>query len=240
MATLTKEESKRGIRISEMTPELQDQVEKLGIDEDGDGKITRKEMEKLIGSYVDTKRDNKFLRHLVTVLVIFSFLLTGCVFGASITAARLSKETSVDRESGIMFAKDSDRPIQTEPVAIHTEGVTINEMKVNELDALYEIRVDNGSIKFQVKGYAKSLKKNQVTLIVEGGTLIFGNDGLVSVTGTAETMFDFVSSVSEEGDRRLARTNQISRQSTGSMHMTSHFIRQGGNPAAKPYSALSN
>mmetsp|Transcript_3617 Transcript_3617/g.3922 ORF Transcript_3617/g.3922 Transcript_3617/m.3922 type:complete len:224 (+) Transcript_3617:84-755(+) len=208
MATLTKEESKRGIRVSEMTPQLQDQVEKLGIDQDCDGKITMEEMESLIESYLDTKKDNKFLRHLVTVLVIFSFLLTGCVFGASITAARLSKETSVDLGSGIMFAKDSDRPIQTEPVAILIEGVTINEMKVNELDALYEIRLDNGLIKFQVKGYANSLEKNQVTLIVEGGTLIFGNDGLVSVTGTAETMFNFVSSVSEEGRKSIRHLQQ--------------------------------
>ena len=50
MATLTKEESERGIQLSEMTPKLQDQVEKLGIDKDGDGKITGKEMEKLIES----------------------------------------------------------------------------------------------------------------------------------------------------------------------------------------------
>jgi len=220
MATLTQEESKRGIRLSEMSPELQGQVEKLGIDEDGDGKITDKEMGKLIERYLDTKRDNKFLRHLVTVLVIFSFLLTGCVFGASITAARLSEKTSVDPVNGIMYAKDSDRPIQTEPVNIRTEDLTINKMEVNELDALYEIRLHNGSIKFQVKGFAKSFEKNQVTLIVEGGTLIFGNSGLVSVTGTAETIFNFVSSVSEEGHRRLShnmdRTAVISNVFGGS------------------------
>jgi len=208
MATLTKEESKRGIRVSEMTPQLQDQVEKLGIDQDCDGKITMEEMETLIERYLDTKKDNKFLRHLVTVLVIFSILLTGCVFGASITATRLSKDTAVDPVNGIMYAKGSETPIQTEPVAILIEGVTINEMKVNELDALYEIRLDNGLIKFQVKGYANSLEKNQVTLIVEGGTLIFGNDGLVSVTGTAETMFNFVSSVSEEGRKSIRHLQQ--------------------------------
>jgi len=209
MATLTKEESKRGIRVSEMSPKLQGQVEKLGIDEDGDGKITGKEMGKFIDSYLDTKKDNKFLRHLVTVLVIFSFLLTGCVFGASITAARLSKDTAVDPVNGIMFAKDSDRPIQTEAVAIRNDGVIVNDMNTNELDALDEISLDNGSMKFQVKGYAKSVEKNQVALLVEGGSLIYGQEGLVAATGMAETMFNVVypdDTVSvEEGVRRTQR-----------------------------------
>jgi len=209
MATITKEESKRGIRLSEMTPELQDRVEKLGIDQDGDGKITMEEMETLIARYLDTKKDNKFLRHLVTVLVIFSILLTGCVFGASITAARLSKDTAVDPVNGIMYAKGSETPIQTEAVAIRNDGVIVNDMNTKELDALNEISLDNGSMKFQVKGYAKSVEKNQVALLVEGGSLIYGQEGLVAATGMAETMFNLVypdDTVSvEEGVRRTLR-----------------------------------
>jgi len=210
MATLTKEESERGIQLSKMTPELQEQVEKLGIDKDGDGKITGKEMEKLIESYLDTKKDNKFLRYLVTVLAIFSFLLTGCVFGASIAAARLSKDTTVDPVNGIMYAKGSATPIQTEPVAIRNNGVMINKMPKYDLDVLREISLDNGSIKFQVKGYAKSLENKQVTLIVEGGSLLYGDEGLVAATGMAETMLDFVypNDVDEEG-RRLFNVNPL-------------------------------
>ena len=111
-----------------------------------------------------------------------------------------------------MYTKLSDSPIQTEPVAISNKGVNIDEMKPDELDVLHEIRLDNGSIKFLVKGYAKSLKKNQVTLIVEGGSLIYGEEGLVAATGMAETMFNLVypdDTVSvEEGVRRaLASKN---------------------------------
>ena len=140
----------------------------------------------------ETKKDNKNLRYLVVGLVLFSILLICCVFGASITAARLSKDTSVDPVSGIMYTKGSDSPIQTEPVAIRNEGVTINELETHELDVLQEISLADGLIKFHVTGYAKSLPKNQVTLLVDGGSLIYGEEGLVSATGMAETMFHFV------------------------------------------------
>jgi len=198
-----------------MTPELQDQVEKLGIDQDGDGKITGKEMEKLIENYLDTKKDNKFLRYLVTVFVIFSFLMTGCVFGASIAAARLSKDTAVDPVNGIMYAKGSETPIHTEAVAIRNNGVIVNDMNTKELDVLNEISLDNGSMKFQVKGYAKSVEKNQVALLVEGGSLIYGQEGLVAATGMAETMFNLVypdDIVSDENEEDVRRTRRLFKE----------------------------
>jgi len=105
-----------------------------------------------------------------------------------------------------MYQKGSNSPIQTEPIGIRNEGVNINEMKTHELDALHEVSLDNGSIKFQVKGYAKSLPKNQVALVVDGGSLIYGEEGLVAATGMAETMFNFLYSDDtdsvEEGVRR--------------------------------------
>jgi len=109
-----------------------------------------------------------------------------------------------------MYAKGSATPIQTEPVAIRNNGVMINKMPTYDLDVLREISLDNGSIKFQVKGYAKSLENKQVTLIVEGGSLLYDDEGLVAATGMAETMLDFVypNDVDEEG-RRLFYTNNI-------------------------------
>jgi len=102
-----------------------------------------------------------------------------------------------------MYAKGSATPIQTEPVAIRNNGVMINKMPTYDLDVLREISLDNGSIKFQVKGYAKSLENKQVTLIVEGGSLLYDDEGLVAATGMAETMLDFVypNDVDEEGRR---------------------------------------
>ena len=109
-----------------------------------------------------------------------------------------------------MNKKGTNSPIQTAPVEIRNEGVKINEMETNELDVLHEISLDDGAIKFEVKGYSKSLSKNQVALMVEGGSLIYGEEGLVAATGMAETMLNFVDldddAVSvEEGVRRTLR-----------------------------------
>jgi len=142
-----------------------------------------------------------------------------CVFGASITATRLSKDTTVDPVSGIMYQKGSDSPIQTEPVAIRNEEVTINELETHELDVLQEISLADGLIKFHVAGYAKSLPKNQVTLLVDGGSLIYGEEGLVSATGMAETMFNLVDpddtdSLEEGGHRTLTHIGRTSSSSS--------------------------
>lgn len=228
MSTFLNDESERGIRVSRMATDVQGAVEKLNLDVDGDGSIDGTELEILIRrlSLLDSQKDNSLLRNLVAILVLFLLLMTGCVFGASITAARLSKDTSVDPLSGIMYAKGSDSPIQTEPVAIRKNGVTVNQMTTNELDVLNEIILDNGSIKFHVKGYAKSLEKNQVALIVEGGSLIYGEEGLVAATGMAETMFNLVypdDAVSvEEGVRRTLR--ELNRDERNQPDTISGFV----------------
>jgi len=197
------------IRIAHLPVDVQAVIQKMEIDKDGDGTIDAYEVGTAFKKYGETKKDNKNLRYLVVGLVLFSILLIFCVFGASITATRLSKDTSVDPVSGIMYQKGSNRPIQTVPVEIRKEGVTINEMETEQLDVLQKISLDDGAIKFQVTGYAKSLPKNQVTLLVDGGSLIYGEEGLVAATGKAETMFHFVypdNTVSvEEGVRRTLR-----------------------------------
>ena len=45
---MTEEKNNEGLLLSEMPAELQSKVEKLGLDKDGDGKIDRKELEKLV------------------------------------------------------------------------------------------------------------------------------------------------------------------------------------------------
>jgi len=213
------------IRTAQFRDSVQAVIQNMKIDKDGDGTLDADELGTAFKNYHGTKKDNKNLRYLVVGLVLFSILLICCVFGASITAARLSKDTSVDHVSGIMYRKGSDSPIQTEPVAIRHEGVNINELETNELDVLHEISLDNGSVKFLVKGYAKSLHKNQVALMVDGGSLIFGEEGLVAVTGMAETMINFVSpddtvSVEVGGNRTLQKLGKIDK-----VGITSSFKR---------------
>ena len=135
-----------------------------------------------------TKKDNKNLRYSVVGLVVALILLICCVFGASITAARLSKDTSVDPSSGVMYSKGAGTTIKTEAVEILKNGVTIVDMTNKELKVLKHVILDGGSIEFAVRGYARSVENNQVGLIVEGGSLLYGEEGLVNATGVADTM----------------------------------------------------
>jgi len=185
---------------------VQQAAEELQLDEDGDGKINNKELENLIQKLLASTKDNKSLRHVVTVLVIFAFLLTGCVFGASITAARLAQDTSINPTTGMMYAKGSDNtPIQTEPLTVRQSEVLIHTLLPEELDVLQEISLDEGAIKFQVTGYAQSRDKKQVTLImIDGGLLVYSEEGLVSATGMADTILTAVYLPEEEMEEEAA------------------------------------
>jgi len=210
VSTLVKEESTRsvgGIRVSKLPDEIQDTIEEMNLDKDGDGNLDRAELGMVIDILKNTTNNNKLLRNIILVFCLFTFLLTGGVFGASIVAARLSKDITVDPLNGIAYGKGSKSPMQTEDVIIYSNDSTKIVDKTNgELIALKQIILGDGAVKFEVKGYARSPETNQVGLIVEGGSLLFGEEGIVSATGVAEAMLalafpDAVSS--EEGGRRL-------------------------------------
>jgi len=216
VSTLSKEESARsvpvggicgGIRVSKLPDEIQDTIEKMNLDKDGDGNLDKAELSMVIDLLKNTTNNNKLLRNIILVFCLFMFLLTGGVFGASIVAARLTKDITVDPLSGIAYAKGSESPMQTEAVIIYSNDSTNIVEKTNgELIALKQLILGGGAVKFEVKGYARSSETNQVGLIVEGGSLLFGEEGIVSATGVAEAMLTlaFPNAVSsEEGGRLL-------------------------------------
>lgn len=207
-----------GIRVSKLPDEIQDTIEKMNLDKDGDGNLDKAELGIVIDLLKNTTNNNKLLRNIVSIFCLFTFLLTGGVFGASIVAARLSKDITVDPLSGIAYAKGSESPMQTEAVIIYSNDSTNIVDKTNgELIALKQIILGDGAVKFEVKGYARSPETNQVGLIVEGGSLLFGEEGIVSATGVAEAMLalafpDAVSS--EEGGRLLGNFFKKFQQNT--------------------------
>merc|ERR1712238_525180 len=87
-----------------------------------------------------------------------------------------------------MYSKGVETTVKTEPVEIHKNGVTIVDMTDKELKVLKHVILDGGSIEFAVRGYARVVEDNQVALIVEGGTLLYGEEGLVNATGVADTV----------------------------------------------------
>jgi len=239
--------TKPSLRLSQLnlSPDVEDDIKELKLDIDGDGAIDGMELTKLIESLVRSNKNNKNLRQWITVLVIFSIVLTGGVFGVSIAAARLSKDTTVDPvtgmmyvkgsdsliqtesvdmavKEGIMYDKESDSPLQVAPVSYYEQDLDVVGMDNEELRALTAISLWEGAVEFTVRGYARSLINKQVSLFVEGGSILYDEAGLLSATGTADTALAFAgaydveaaaadadagnnSTTTTEGVRRLRR-----------------------------------
>merc|ERR1712166_731061 len=92
--------------------------------------------------------------------------------------------------------------MKTEDVVIYNRTTKIAEMTNDELRVLKEILLMSGDLKFQVKGYARGSVANggdgkQVKLLVEGGTITYDLEGVVSATGDAQELLDFAYSVED-------------------------------------------
>ena len=74
---------------------------------------------------IATKGDNKSLCKWLIYMGIFSILLTCIIFGVSIAAAQLSKETKVDRVTGVMSTKGTDQAIHTSPLSYYLETLDV-------------------------------------------------------------------------------------------------------------------
>jgi len=232
--------SKQEIRVSMLPAELRGPVEDMKLDLDGDGAISIKELEVIIERLIATKDDNKSLRKQLIYMGIFSILLTCIIFGVSIAAARLSKETKVDPVTGIMSTKGTDESIHTSPVSYYVKTLDVVGMENDELSALTDIILSEGAVELSVKGYSRSLVKNQVTFLVEGGTVLYGADGYVSATGTAETLLAFAAysddinaTSSKEGVRRLEKTVLTEARSTKPQRHTGVLTEEKANSVPK-------
>jgi len=207
MSSIGRMKSKIGsILISSLPINLRKSVDDLKLDVNGDGRLDTDEIIMAVDNLASKVKDNVGLKRMIWVLCSFAVLLIGCVFGASITAARLAKDTELDVSSGIMYTKgigseSSLTTMKTEDVVIYNRTTKIAEMTNDELRVLKEILLMSGDLKFQVKGYARGSVANgdgkQVKLLVEGGTITYDLEGVVSATGDAQELLDFAYSVED-------------------------------------------
>merc|ERR1712161_65435 len=132
------------------------------------------------------------LKKIVYVLCGFSVVLVAALFGASIAAARLAKDTSIDPVTGIMYAKDSNTMMKTEQAKFH-RAMNFALLSNKELDHLMEISMTKGDVKFEVKGYARTGDSavDEVMFLVDGGTITFDPKGITDTTGDAERLLTF-------------------------------------------------
>jgi len=213
------------ILISSLPINMRKSVEELKLDVNGDGALDTEEIIMAVDNLATKVKDNASLKKIVWILCGFAILLVSCVFGATITAARLSKDTEVDATSGIMYAKGSAHStLKTEDVVIYSNSRNIADMTNDELRLLKEILLTTGDVKFQIKGYARGKDGEEVKLLVEGGTITYDVEGIASATGDAKELLDFAyygeddEEEAEEGTpnvRRGRRYLQSTQSTTG-------------------------
>jgi len=159
-----------------------------GFDDDGDGLLDPDEIAHVIGDLTEKTKTNKVLQKIVAAFVVATFLLIGCIFGASITAARLAQEVSVDHKTGFAYVKGSSTDVMKTAQALVQKTASIGELSGKELVNLQEIVFKGEDLRFVVKGHSRNAENDTTILLVEGGTITFDANGIVNATGYANIL----------------------------------------------------
>jgi len=182
-------EKKTQIRLEDLPFRLREAALKL--DADGSGTLDMEEIAEAISSLSRKQKENHNLKKTIGGFVALIIFLVAAVFGASITAARLSQDIYVSHDNGFAYIKGTDHNVMKTSEAFTVEEIDSNSLigMDNEfLDDIEEISLKDGDVKFVVKGYARDFRNNEVVLLVEGGTLTYGDSGIVGMTGTAKDL----------------------------------------------------
>merc|ERR1719359_177672 len=117
-------------------------------------------------------------------------------------AAIMAKDTTVDPETGFATVKGGTAIMKTSQATNFLANVNPGDMSVEELSVLKKFHMDGGATSFDVKGFSK--QSDEVKLLVQGGTLIFNEFGLLHATGDAAELIsaDHLEIV-HEGERHL-------------------------------------
>merc|ERR1712070_309071 len=169
----------------------------------------QEELVQVVDTLAVTRKMNRALKWMVAGLSTFAIILVLCVFGATIVATRLTKDTEVDPVSGIAFTKfgrddhSHTTTMKTEDVIIYSELTNPLDMTNDELNNMKVLLLSDGNVKFQIKGYARSEDDSELVLLVEGGKIYYGEKGLLTATGDAKEMLDLAygSSIDHTDDR---------------------------------------
>mmetsp|Transcript_18976 Transcript_18976/g.22808 ORF Transcript_18976/g.22808 Transcript_18976/m.22808 type:complete len:230 (+) Transcript_18976:221-910(+) len=201
------------IRLSDFPDAYKSSVRNLvgQFDVNGDGCIDAEELSLAVEALKNSRQKNNHLTKIVVGLTIASFLLIGSIFGVSVAAARLAKDTKIDDDSGFLFTKDKHSVVKTGEAVTWSTPVNLVDMDNEDLVRIkYLSWKSANAVHFHVKGYARSSSGEKVIFLVEGGTLTFQDTlGLSNATGDARVLLetagaDFEKDVLEnEGTRGL-------------------------------------
>lgn len=194
--------NKAGLRVFDLPESLRPSVRDLAIelDTNGDGVIDEEELVMAINNLKSTRDQNRNLTKIIGGLLGGMLLLSATVFGTSIAAAHLSKDTSIDSH-GVLHDKHTGAVVQVSESIEWTPDKIIVDMNNRELGNLKKIALLNGDLQFQVKGYARHLSSEvedkKVILLVEGGTVTYDKEGVADAAGDALSLINAVLGVVE-------------------------------------------
>jgi len=192
-----------GILVTDLPTNLRNIVDEIGLDLDldGDGRMDTNEIKIVVGHLVAKTKAHALLKKIVGLLCAFAVFLAATLFATSIGAARLAMDTSVDAETGIMYANtggdaEAHSGVMKVDGAEFRRNIGIADMTNAQLDILKAILPGTSDVKFQVKGYARGSvddeNNNEVKLLVEGGTITYDSQGIIKeASGNAEKLLTF-------------------------------------------------
>jgi len=161
-------------------------------------------MQTLLASHEKNKSMSKILMGLGFCML----LLITSIFGVSVAAAYLAKESAVDPETGYMYTRgDSHKLISTGEAATFKsfDQSSLTTLDLVELKTLF---FNNYDVSFSIKGYSRSSTHDRVIFLVQGGRIEFEGDVVVSVTGEAQILFENIGvDMSEKNGRNLKKCN---------------------------------
>jgi len=121
-------------------------------------------------------------------LIMYVIVLACCVatMVSSIVGAEHAKDTMIN-EQGDYVSKINGAPIETSEALEDTGSTGFVHMTNDELADLKYISSDENIVHVAVKGHVRNADSS-VTLLVEGGTVTFNNDGYFNSTGETGTL----------------------------------------------------
>ena len=183
------------IRLSQLPNTLRGSAMELvkEFDVDGDGAIEVTEFAEAVKALKSSRDKNRNLTKILSALAVGTLLLAGGVFGVSVAAARLAKDTVIDADGTVRSKKNGSTMKTAEALFVQENVTSIPSFSKDELKGLKYISFMNDEAYFNVKGYSRSMLDETVetvTLLVEGGTITFDNDGITNSTGYATILLE--------------------------------------------------
>ena len=169
-------------------------------DFDKNGFISKDEVTMGANLFQKSLKENEQFKKMILCLilgyVVFCLTLGGLIYGI----VKANEQVRVDPLTGITTTTGGGDAVimKTAPALVVRKDTSVHNVTIADLNALEKIVFFDGTISFNVMGFAR--KEDETVILVQGGSLTFNMDGLFNHTGVEPALlFDHVS----DGEREL-------------------------------------